>query len=215
MLDLDGANQMRGNIEFVNPRDIVGADRIDSQSVETDEVDIGGTVIDSPIASLLKTVSEQDCTHGININNDVVSCVAAPTPVTPPPTPSNCTTSGGTLVSVGTTQSVPGSCSGAGCIPGVCSAYTAGVRPGSGRPESKMPFHGQLVRLGRRPSPLVPCKRMRARQFPRLWRRAPMSRGPGPAGVAGKGSFVPGLTGEKNEPNQNPIQNPRTPSVPV
>ncbi len=129
MLDLDGANQMRGNIEFVNPRDIVGADRIDSQSVETDEVDIGGTVIDSPIALLLKTVSEQDCTHGININNDVVSCVAAP--VTPPPTPSNCTTSGGTLVAPGTTQSVSGSCSGAGCIPGVCSSQTAGVRPGS------------------------------------------------------------------------------------
>ena len=118
MLDLDGVNKMRGDIEFVNPRDITNADHIDSQSVETDEVDIGGTVIDSPIASLLKTVSEQDCTHGININNDVVSCVAAP--VTPPP-PTTCTTSGGITVSVGVTESVPGSCSSAPCDTNICS----------------------------------------------------------------------------------------------
>ena len=121
MLDLDGANKMRGNIEFVNPRDIMGADHIDSNSVETDEVDIGGTVIDSPIASLLKTVSEQDCTHGININNDVVSCVAAPTTPTPPTPPATCTTSGGSTVSVGTTESRAGSCSSAPCDSSICS----------------------------------------------------------------------------------------------
>ncbi len=115
MLDLDGANKMRGDIEFVNPRDITGAGNIASNSVETDQVEIGGTVIDRPVASLLKTVSEQDCAHGINVNNNVVSCVAAPTPPTPPSNPATCTTSGGNTVSVGVTESRPGSCSGVRC----------------------------------------------------------------------------------------------------
>lgn len=112
MLDLDGSNKMRGDIEFVNPRDIMGAGNIASNSVSTDSVQIGSATIDGIKAQLLKEVAEQDCTNGINVNNNVVSCVSA---LTPPPPPQGCMLSG-VLHPVGTVQNTPKQCP--SCVPG-------------------------------------------------------------------------------------------------